>query len=73
VKGLGTLGDYITKHTEKGHTIVTFHTMKVNVLDQQAARDEKKALKARKAQRQRAAHELRVERHVTRQVSNATH
>ena len=65
-KGVGTLADYVARHTEKGHSVVTFSTMKINVLDQRAARDEKKAAKKRKAGRTAQAHELRVERHLKR-------
>lgn len=72
VKGLGTLADYIARHTEKGHTVVTFTTMKLNVLDVAAAKNEKKELKARKARRTDKAHEIRVERHVTRTGNGQT-
>jgi hypothetical protein len=71
-KGLGNLGHYIARHTEKGHSVVTFHTMKINVLDLVAARNEKKALKAKQRSRNRKAHELRVERHVTRTNGETT-
>jgi len=66
IKGLGTLADYVARHTEKGHSIVTFTTMKINVHDIAAAKKEKKELKARQRSRQAKAHEIRVERHVTR-------
>src|SRR5262245_55989584 len=66
VKGLGTLADYVARHTEKGTTVVTFSTMKHNVLDAAAAKSEKKAVKDRAARRGDKAHEIRVERHVTR-------
>lgn len=72
LKKLGNLRDYIAKHTEKGHSIVTFYTMKTNIHDQQAARAEKREIKNRKAARQRAAHELRVERHVERTNGTTT-
>jgi hypothetical protein len=73
LKKLGNLRDYIAKHTEKGHSVVTFYTMKSNVRDQDAAREEKRKLKQRKETRRHAAHELRVERHVERTVNGNTH
>lgn len=66
VKKLGTLADYMAKHMEKGTTMVTFSTLKHNVLDQQAAKNEKREKKARKARRNAAAHEIRVERHLAK-------
>ena len=71
-KKLGTLQDYIARHTEKGHTIVTFTTMKLNVLDVAAAKKEKRDAKARKDRRGRAAHEHRVDRHVDAPKARAT-
>lgn len=71
-KGLGTLADYIARHTEKGHSVVTFTTMKIHVLDQAAARKERKELKARRARRQGAAHEHRVARHIARTEQHAS-
>jgi hypothetical protein len=68
---IGTLSDYITRHHPKGDPMVTFHTMKDHVLDAKAARDEKKTAKARRDRRNRAAHEHRVDRHVTRAGANA--
>ena len=69
---LGTLADYVGRHTDKGMTIVTFHTMKHNVLDALAEKQERKARKQRKDRRQRAAHEIRVERHVAKAEANST-
>jgi hypothetical protein len=72
VKGLGNLADYISKHSEKGQHAITFMRMKHNVLDQQAAKNEKKELKRRTSQRKDKAHEIRVERHVTRSGNGTT-
>jgi len=72
VKGLGTLADYIARHTEKGHLVVTFATMKHNVRDQEAAREEKKAAKKRKASRNDRAQNLRADRHIARAEKTPT-
>lgn len=69
-KGLGTLADYIARHMAKGDHVVTFTTMKVNVLDQQAARKERKDRARRKDSRRRQAHEIRVDRHVARSAAH---
>lgn len=69
VQGLGTLADYIARHTEKGHTVVTFTTMKINERDAHAEREEKKTARQKTRARQRKAHEIRVERHVTKATS----
>jgi len=65
-KNLGPLADYIARHTAKGQTVVTFTTMKIHAVDAEATRKEKQALKTRRAQRGRAAHEHRVARHIAR-------
>lgn len=70
VRGLGNLADYVRRHIDKGASFVTFVTMKHNRRDAEAAKEERRAVKARKVRRQRAAHELRVERHVERATAN---
>jgi len=66
VKQIGTLKDYVARHFKKGDQVVTFSTMKIHILDQQAAANEKRELKKRAGSRQRTAHEHRVRRHVER-------
>lgn len=66
VKKLGTLMGWVNKHMEKGDTLVTFLTLKTNVLDQLANRDENRRAKHRKHDRLNKATKIRGDRHIER-------
>ena len=66
VKKLGTLADYVQRHQEKGQKLVTFHTLKQNVLDKEADRKEKQDAKRRRRARLNRAATIRGDRHLQR-------
>jgi len=54
------------KHHDKEAPLVTFHTMKAREAQHSGAKEEHKALKARKAARRHTAHTERVKRYTKR-------
>jgi hypothetical protein len=71
-KGVGTLSAWVAKHRapDTKHD-VTFGTLKSNSLDEQAAREERRAAKSRKATRRDKAHRIRVDRYERRVSTTA--
>jgi len=72
-KSLRTLSTKDAKHNAADtKNDVTFGTLKSHSLDEQAAREERRATKARKSTRRDKAHRIRVERY-ERRMSTTTH